>query len=368
MTATPSGAEQSAAEPLTAASDGYPLTMTTLDGEVIEATAAEGRSVLDAAADAGYLLPALCRKGSCGACAATVVDGDFTLGDHSDAALSPERAAAGGTLLCCTRAGSPLTISLPYERSRVMTGSISVYSATVAAVDRCTHDVVRLLLQLDVDAEDGGTAEFEPGQFAQLQIPGEDETRAYSYSNVPNWEGELEFYIRLRKGGHFSTWLDRTAKTGDTLTVHGPQGAFGLVETGLRPRWFVAGGTGVSPLFSMARRMAEFQEPHALRFYLGVGGEADLFGDDVLAEVGAQLPDFSVQRCVSGPCARTDVRGGSPVIALAEDLAAVRERDEELPDLYVCGPPGMIGAVERVAQEAGVPITRILSEKFSTTE
>ncbi|MFI5571129.1 FAD-binding oxidoreductase [Streptomyces sp. NPDC051740] len=354
-------------EPTPAAPDGYPLTMTTLDGEVIGATAAEGQSVLDAAADAGYLLPALCRKGTCGACVATVVDGEFTLGDHSELALSPERAASGGALLCRTYAGSPLTISLPYERSRVLTGTISVCSATVAAIDRCTHDVVRLLLRLDDDPEHGGTAEFEPGQFAQLQIPGEDETRAYSYSNAPNWDGELEFYVRLREGGHFSTWLDHTARTGDTLTVHGPQGAFGLVETGPRPRWFVAGGTGVSPLFSMARRMAEFQEPHALRFYLGVGGEDDIFGEDVLAEVGGELADFSVQLCVNRPCERTDVRAGGPVTALAEDLADLRKRDEELPDLYVCGPPGMIDAVEKVAQEAGVPITRILSEKFSVS-
>ena len=146
MTAVPSS------EPLPAAPDGYPLTMTTLDGEVIEATAAEGQSVLDAAADAGHLLPALCRKGTCGACVATVVDGEFTLGDHSELALSPERAASGGALLCCTYPDSPLTISLPYERSRVLTGTISVCSATVAAIDRCTHDVVRLLLRLDVDA------------------------------------------------------------------------------------------------------------------------------------------------------------------------------------------------------------------------
>lgn len=341
--------------------------MTTLDGETIDVTCRPDQSVLDAAADAGHLLPALCRKGSCGACAATVTDGDFTLGDHSPEALSPQRAAVGGTLLCCTYATSALTISLPYERSRVLTGTIAERSATVTAIDRATHNVVRLALQLEPDAQLGGGAEFDPGQFAQLRIPGDTETRAYSYSNAPNWDGELEFYIRLREGGHFSTWLDSTATVGDALTVQGPQGAFGIAETGLRPRWFIAGGTGVSPLLSMARRMAEFQEPHPLRFYFGVDTAPDIFAEDALDEIGKELPDFRAHLCVNDPAERTDVRIGSPVTAVAEDLTALLAQGGNLPDLYVCGPPGMIDAVERVAREHHVPSHRTLSEKFSVS-
>ena len=53
-----------------------------------------------------------------------------------------------------------------------------------------------------------------------------------------------------------SDYLVHRAAVGDMLTVTTAQGDFTLAENGLRPRWFVAGGTGLSPLLSMLRRMA----------------------------------------------------------------------------------------------------------------
>ncbi|MFA8359650.1 hypothetical protein ACEPT7_17365, partial [Burkholderia ubonensis] len=38
----------------------------------------------------------------------------------------------------------------------------------------------------------------------------------------------------------------------------------------LRPRWFVAGGTGLAPILSMLRRMAEYQEMIDARLFFGV--------------------------------------------------------------------------------------------------
>ncbi|MCX5127948.1 2Fe-2S iron-sulfur cluster binding domain-containing protein [Streptomyces sp. NBC_00347] len=349
-----------AAEPVT-------LRLTTLDGQCIEAPCAPGQTVLDAAADAGHLLPALCRKGTCGACQATVTDGTYTLGTHSPQALSPERARAAGALLCCTYPEGPLAISLPYERSRILTGSIAERTATITALERAGENLVRLVLLLDEDEQLGSGAEFEPGQFAQLVVPGTDESRAHSYANAPNWDGELEFYIRLHPGGLFSTYLDTRAAPGDTLDVLGPQGAFGLVETGLRPRWFVAGGTGVAPLLSMARRMAEFQEPHPLRFYLGAATEEQLCAAAAVEELLPELPGMETVFCVKEPDPRPGRYRGRMIEALDRDLAALRASGSPRPDLYICGSPGLIDAVERTAARHGLPPERVLSEKFSSS-
>ncbi|MFE4257999.1 2Fe-2S iron-sulfur cluster-binding protein [Streptomyces sp. NPDC056883] len=359
MTATTS------ADPLT---EPFTLRMTTLDGEAVEAPCAPGQSVLDAAADAGYLLPSLCRKGTCGACIATVTEGTYDHGAHNPEALSAERARAGGALLCCTYPLGPLSISLPYERSRVLTGRIAERTATVTLLEPLPGSLVRLVLRLDEDPVLGSGAEFEPGQFAQLRIPGEDtESRAYSYANAPNWDGDLEFYIRLRPDGYFSNWLRDRAALGDRLTVLGPQGAFGLVETGLRDRWFVAGGTGVAPLLSMARRMAEFGESHPLRFYGGADTAPWLCGADAVQALRDELPQLRTVFSVKEPVDRPGYRQGRMIEALASDLAELRARGGADPDLYVCGSPGLIDAVERVAAEHAVAPERILSEKFASS-
>ena len=42
---------------------------------------------------------------------------------------------------------------------------------------------------------------LQASQFVRISVPGCDARRAYSPANVANWDGELEFYIRLLPGG-----------------------------------------------------------------------------------------------------------------------------------------------------------------------
>ncbi|MGD0472357.1 MAG: FAD-binding oxidoreductase [Candidatus Velthaea sp.] len=56
-----------------------------------------------------------------------------------------------------------------------------------------------------------------------------------SLANRPNWDGRLEFLIRLQANGAFSTYLGERARVGDPLIVRGPLGNFVLDETSPRP-------------------------------------------------------------------------------------------------------------------------------------
>ncbi|MBD0671455.1 oxidoreductase, partial [Streptomyces sp. CBMA156] len=329
-----------------AAAGSYPVALTTSDGGRLEFDCAPGRSVLEAAAEAGAALPASCRRGTCGSCHASAAEGPYDLGPHSEQALPPEERERGGVLLCRTFPRGPLTATLPYEQSRILYGGVPVREATVSVVDRVTPDTVRLALLLD-DPD----CQFDPGQFMELQAPGSELRRAYSLANTGNWEGRLEFFVRLREGGHFSSYLAGRARPGDRLAVHGPQGAFGLRETGLRPRWFVAGGTGLAPLLAMVRRMAEWQDPQPARLFLGVNTPRDVFGLDELAAVAAELPGFRHEVCVREPAPGWSGPTGTPADLLA---AALPDLGGGTPDLYVCGPPPLVDAVLRAAARGGV--------------
>ncbi|MFJ7912802.1 FAD-binding oxidoreductase [Kitasatospora sp. NPDC096204] len=277
----------------------------------------------------------------------------------SEQALPPGARERGEVLLCRTFPCGPLTAVLPYEQSRILYGGIPVREAVVSVLDRVTQDTVRLELHLD-DPD----CQFDPGRFMELQAPGDEAGRAYSLADTGNWEGRLEFYVRLREGGHFSSYLADRARPGDRLTVHGPQGAFGLHETGLRPRWFVAGGTGLAPLLAMVRRMAEWQDPQPARLFLGVNEPQDVYGLDELAAVAVELPGFRYEVCVWKPGPGWFGPTGTPADLLA---AALPEPGGAAPDLYVCGPPAMVDAVLRAAASAGVPPEQVHRERFLAT-
>ncbi len=54
----------------------------TADGLTLDLEVGAGRSVIEAAADAGYVLPSQCGQGTCGSCHAQA-RGAYTLGSHS---------------------------------------------------------------------------------------------------------------------------------------------------------------------------------------------------------------------------------------------------------------------------------------------
>jgi ferredoxin-NADP reductase/ferredoxin len=333
------------------------IRVTTRDNEQLQFDCAPDQTLLDAAAAANVFLPSQCRQGSCGACHANVTAGDYVLGVHDGALLN---GGAGGILLCRTTPCSDLDIVLPYDRARILTHTPKRRSAEIVALETVARDTVRLELRLEPDEDSGSAAEFEPGQFMELEIPGSTERRAYSLANTPNWDGRLEFFIRLQPGGRFSDFLRGDAKAGDKLGVHGPFGAFGINGDGLRPVWCVAGGTGLAPILSILRRMAEFQDMRESRLFFGANREDELFAVDALWRLGSELPGFKAEICVWHPSGGWHGFTGTAVEALAEALAAPPVQ----PDIYVCGPAPLIDATHAAAAKAGIPATQVFSERY----
>ncbi|MFF2629926.1 2Fe-2S iron-sulfur cluster-binding protein [Kitasatospora griseola] len=334
---------------------GHQVVLTTTDGARLELCCPPGGTVLEAAAEAGAALPASCRQGTCGSCHATVTSGEYDLGPHSALALPPDELPHGGVLLCRTVPCGPLTAELPYPQSRILYGGVPERAAEVESITTVARDTVHLVVTLT----DSPDCQFDAGQFVELELPGTGVRRAYSLANTGNWEGRMEFYVRLRPDGAFSGPLAERVRPGDPLTVHGPQGAFGLHETGLRPRWLLAGGTGLAPLLAMARQMAEWQDPQPARLFLGANTPADLFGDPELKAVAAELPSFQYEFTVR----EADPGWTGPVGTPADLLArALSTHTGPAPDLYVCGPPPMVDAVRRAA-----PDCQVFHERFLAT-
>ncbi|HDR9055471.1 TPA: 2Fe-2S iron-sulfur cluster binding domain-containing protein [Burkholderia vietnamiensis] len=337
----------------------YRIEITTRDGEPFGFDCEPGQDVLAAAAQADITLPSQCRRGSCGACQATVVDGPYEMQGHSADALAAGQ--SGAVLLCRTTPLGDLRVAAPYDRSKVLLQPVPVRTARLVTLDTIARDTMRVELQIEPDDVFGAAAEFEAGQFAELEVPGSGLRRPYSLANASNWDGRLEFLIRLRPGGWFSTYLRERARLGDALTVRVPMGGFGLFADSLRPRWFVAGGTGLAPILSMLRRMAEYQELADARLFFGVNEESELFLLDELERLQADLPQLRVGLCVWRPGPQWAGLHGTPVDALRAALA----QPDVSPDLYVCGPPPLVEGAREAAAAAGLPAAQFASERFT---
>lgn len=342
---------------------GYDVTLVTADGQESMLQCDGSTTLLEAAEDAGLMLKASCESGGCGACSAVLRDGRVEMGDHDPNVIEvPE--GQGGILLCRSFPRGDCRIELPYDQSTIVVGPPVRHNAEITALDRVADGVMRLRLTLRPGKDGSASADFESGQFVRIVVPGSpagrEVRRAYSPANVSNWDGELEFYIRLLPGGAMSDYLSERAAVGDVLVVSSADGEFGLAENGLRPRWFLAGGTGLSPLLSMLRKMAEWGEAQPARLFFGVTRCGEVFAQDEIAALAEALPDFHAETVVWNPGPAWTGPVGNPVELASAEIAMV----EEMPDVYLCGPPPMMDAAVAALTAAGVPADQIHLERF----
>lgn len=337
----------------------HAITLTTSDGQAFPFSCGEDESILDAAARSGLTLPSACRQGACGACLAMTTEQAFRRGAHNEKAL-PQSAEQTPLLLCSTYPTGTLSVSVTATSAQITSGPVPQRTARVVANEDMGGEVRRLELEIIPDPIEGVGAPFEAGQFMELEIPGTGVWRAYSLSNAPNWEGRLEFLIRLQPQGQFSAWLSGGCSVGQEIQVKGPQGAMILNSSSLNARSFIAGGTGLAPMVSMLRQMAEFGESQACHLYFGVTRLDQLFCLSEIDALKASLPQLKVTVCLWEAPEGWDGFSGSPADAWEQDAKASSAK----PDVYVCGPAGLIDAVEAKAQALGIAAGQVISERF----
>jgi NAD(P)H-flavin reductase/ferredoxin len=337
----------------------YSITLTTRDEQQIHFDCESEQNLQEAAEAAGFFMAALCKVGSCGSCIARCHEGQYRMESYSPYLLPENPQEHGDILMCRTYPQSDLAVSIPYNASEIRTSQSVPREAEIASVELIADRTTRLVLQLLPDEQNGLSFQFEPGQFVELEVVELGLKRAYSLANTPNWEGKLEFLIRLQPQGQFATYLQQ-AKPGDKLQVHGPSGTFGMMDQSLNPRCFVAGGAGLAPFLSILRRMAEWGENHPVQLLLGVNNEQELFYQQELNQLMDAIPQLRVEICVWQASDNWQGFHGTPVEALKAYLANAKV----LPDVLLCGPPMLVEAATKAAVEAGVSAERIYSERF----
>jgi ferredoxin-NADP reductase len=227
-----------------------------------------------------------------------------------------------------------------------------------------THDVKTFVL-----AADGPRSfRYVPGQFItlELHIGGQTVNRCYTLSSSPTRPDTVSITVKRVPGGQVSNWLHDNLRVGMALGVMGPSGVFSCFPTPAAKYLFVSGGSGITPLMSMARTLHDVASHADVVFVHCARTPADiLFAEELtlmarnmpqlrLAMVCEQLPHGSAY---AGHVGRLDA---ARLAHIAPDFL---QRD-----VYTCGPAPFMGAVRSLLGGAGYPMAQYREESFSFEE
>ena len=312
-----------------------------------------GEKVLDAAYRQKVNLPMDCSDGVCGTCKCKAESGTYDLGDDFiDEALTQDEAGQGLVLTCQMKPTSDCVISIPVPSTACKTG-MAKFGGSVAAV-RPFHDAA-YELELAV-AED--TPAFLPGQYVNIGVPGSGQHRSYSFSSHSG-EQRMTFLIKHVPGGLMSSWLAE-AQPGAALEMIGPLGSFYLRDI-KRPLLMLAGGTGLAPFTAMLEKIAEQGSAFPIHLIYGVTHDADLVDLDKLDAFKAQIPNFTWAACVASPDSTYPNKG-----YVTNHIQPAQLNAGEV-DIYLCGPPPMVEAVNQYMRNQGIKPANFYHEKFSAS-
>ncbi|MBW9333900.1 2Fe-2S iron-sulfur cluster binding domain-containing protein [Herbaspirillum sp. RU 5E] len=310
--------------------------------------------VLDAAFRQRINLPMDCSDGVCGTCKCRAESGQYDLGDdYIDDALSSDEAEQGLVLTCQMIPQSDCVVAVPVASTACKTGSAK-FNGKVAEVTAFGEAAFELVLEVAADAP-----AFLPGQYVNIAVPGSGQHRSYSFSS-PSGATRMSFLIKNVPGGLMSGWLNK-AGAGDALEMTGPLGSFYLRPVN-KPVLMLAGGTGLAPFLAMLEEMVQQGVQHPVHLIYGVTRDQDLVLVDRLEDLAKRLPGFSFTTCVAD-AATTHPRQGY----VTQHMPAEVLHDGAV-DVYLCGPPPMVEAVQKHFQSQGIAPASFHYEKFVTSQ
>ncbi len=319
------------------------------DGPAFECAA--GDTILRAALRSGIAMPYSCNTGSCGNCRFELLEGSVTHLRKDAPAWSERELKRNRWLGCQSVPGGDCTIKFRTMDKYAPPVRPALRAAELIGKTKITRDITEFTFRID------GDPAFRPGQYALLDIPGVEGPRAYSMSNLAS-DGDWRFMVKHAPGGAATSWLF-DATPGTKITLDGPYGTAFLREDSPRDIVLLAGGSGLSPMVSIARGAAEagMLEDRKLHVFYGAREAADLCDASVLGAAASHA------RFVAG---LSEPNGGwSGPSGFLHDVVAA-DMGEALKDceIYFAGPAVMSAAVQKMAHEAGVPQDQLHFDEF----
>lgn len=231
-----------------------------------------------------------------------------------------------------------------------------IFDARITAITPTTPSIHTLRLAI-ADA----SFRFLPGQWVDLsvEVDGTTHTSGYSITTSPIHQGEIELAIKASARHPVARWTHERARVGDQVRVSQGQGPFVYLPEMSDNVVLIGGGVGVTPLLSIFRHVRDAALPTCVHLVYSVSDSREILFRDELEAAARTHENMHVSFTVTQPDPNWHGLTGriDPVKLHALDVP-----DDTL--YYLCGPKGMVEDMSTLLHDLGVPMNRIIFEKW----
>jgi ferredoxin-NADP reductase len=224
-----------------------------------------------------------------------------------------------------------------------------------------THKLQARVMKVWDETKDARTLTLKPGlnwrghrggQHVRIGIPvgGMHYTRTYTISSPPERDDDcFTITVKAIAGGRISHHIVRKIKVGDYLPIGLPQGDFYLPDAQPVKPLFITAGSGITPAMSMLRSLiAQERLPDSVHIHYSPHEFDVIFGKE-LKEMAQKHARYTLHEVYTHEYAELKQTKGyfneEQLNRLCPDW---RERE-----VYACGPPGLLAALEKHFEQAG---------------
>lgn len=242
-------------------------------------------------------------------------------------------------------------------------------------------------LEFDIPEGKHDFLRYKSGQYITLkkEIDGEDVRRSYSIWTAPH-EGRLAVAVKKVDGGKMSTHLNEIIQPGDTIEATTPEGRFLIRPEGAarREHYFVAGGSGITPVISMIKTVLEEEPMSTCYLYYGSRNlDEIIFKEELENLIQKYSGQLIVHHTLSRP-KKKRFRGPLGWLGIKYRPWKGEEGRIDIPKFinflekfpprfgeqhyYLCGPGELIAMCNRILQDRKVDKKYIHKEYFTPPE
>jgi Na+-transporting NADH:ubiquinone oxidoreductase subunit F len=361
-----------------------------------------GDTLLTTLGNNKVLLPSACGGGgTCGMCRCQIESGAGSILPTETGFFSRKEQQEHWRLACQVKVKEDINLHIHQEILGVKKWECEVVS---------NNNVATYIKEFVVRLPEGETLDFKSGGYIQIDVPkidvdfkdmeiGEEYRpewerykmfdlkmknpeptfRAYSMANHPAEGNIVMLNIRIatppfdRVNGGFmkvnpgicSSYIF-SRKPGDKVMVSGPYGEF-FLKNNDNEMMFIGGGAGMAPmrshLFHLFHTVKETKKK--VTFWYGARSWREVFYYDQFMDIQKNFPNFTFNLALSDPQPEDNWTGYKGFIhqVIYDQYLSKHEEPEEI-DYYLCGPPMMNSAVNKMLYDLGVPNENVLFDDF----
>ncbi len=205
---------------------------------------------------------------------------------------------------------------------------------------------------------------YLPGQYITLRVKIGDKSynRSYSLSSSPTLDNFLRITVKELENGTVSKYLKRNARVGETFHALPPLGNFTVKPHPDKKKHyvFIAGGSGITPVFSMIREILHREEKSKISLLYSNHTKKDTIFKEELDALKEQFPKRFKIKYIYTRKGMPRIEGENAVKYLEKANAKFKPPKE----YYVCGPAGLIQNTLKALEETGVSKEQIHIEYY----